>query len=153
MITTEQIRRSVGLLLTQRYADADVFEEEATQIRENVDIFVISADVIASPFSNGYQLKEVEVVVQYFRTDEIQFRRDYGAVKEVLQSEIFVNSIPIVDTNKNVVKYLLVKSSNIRLVDSILSIRITADFIDDVAKFGGVQQYELIGKLEITGEY
>ena len=86
--------------------------------------------------------------MQYFENDKTEFNKNLNTVRDTLSSEIFVNSIPIVDSAKNVVKYLLVKSSLTNVIDDILSLRFTSDFIDDATVVNPT--YDLIGTLHLN---
>lgn len=131
MIDSTMIENSISLLLSTKYPDADIFFRNATQTKENKPTFVINVDLQATPANKDYLQKDLVVVVQYFENDKIEFNKNLNAVRDTMSSEIFVNSIPIVDITKSVVKYLLVKSNITNVVDDMLSLRLTSDFIDD----------------------
>jgi predicted solute-binding protein len=104
----------------------------------------------ATTENRDYQRKDLEIIVQYFEDDKIEFNRNLNDVRDTLQSEIFINSIPILDIAKNVVKYVLVKSGSVTVIDDILSIRMISDFTDDVVVTNPT--YDLMGVLHLQKE-
>jgi len=149
MITTTMIENSVVALLNAKYPDADIFRRNATQTSDK-PTFVVNVEMQATTENRDYQKKDLEIIVQYFEDDKIEFNRNLNDVRDVLQSEIFINSMPILDIAKNVVKYILVKSGSVTVIDDILSIRMISDFTDDVVVTNPT--YDLMGVLHLQKE-
>lgn len=89
--------------------------------------------------------------MQYFKTDRLEFNKNLNGVRDTLNSELFINSLPILDGAKNVVKYLLVKSSSATVIDNILSKRMISDYVDDVIVTNPT--FDLMGQLYLNEEY
>ena len=149
MITTTMIENSVVALLSAKYPDADIFRRNATQTNDK-PTFVVNVEMQATTENRDYQRKDLEIIVQYFEDDKIEFNRNLNDVRDVLQSEIFINSMPILDIAKNVVKYILVKSGSVTVIDDILSIRMISDFTDDVVVTNPT--HDLMGVLHLQKE-
>jgi len=149
MITTQNIEDSVVALLYAKYPDADIFRRNATQTGEN-PTFIVNVEMQSTIENRDFQHKEIEIIVQYFENDRIEFNRNLNDVRDVLQSEIFINSIPIIDSNENVLKYILVKSGSVTVIDDTLSFRMTSDYTDDVIVTNN--EYDLMGTLYLNKE-
>ena len=150
MITTTMIEDSIVSLLSTEYPDADIFRRNAMQTNDK-PTFVVNVEMQATTENRDYQRKDLEVVVQYFENDRLSFNRNLNDVRDTLQSKVFINSIPILDIAKNVVKYILVKSGSVAVIDDILSIRMISDFTDDVIVTNPT--YDLMGVLHLKEEY
>ena len=150
MITSEMIENSIVALIIAKYPNADVFRRNVTQSSDK-PTFIVDIDVQAQTENKDYQRKDVEIIVRYFEDDKTSFNRNLNGVRDILSSEIFINSIPIIDLAKNVIKYILVKSSTVTVVDDILSIRMTSDYIDDVIVTNPT--YDLMGVLTLSKEF
>ena len=150
MITSTMIEDSIVALLYAKYPEADIFRRNATQT-EDKPTFIVNVDLQASVEFKDYQRKDLEVIVQYFNNNKVEFNKNYNEVRDALQSEIFINSLPILNSSKTIVKYILVKESNIKLIDDILSIRLISDFVDDAVVTNPT--FALMGELHLKVEY
>ena len=151
MITTAFIENSIVDLLSSRYPNADIFRRNATQTRENKPTFVVTVDLQSQTENKNYQRKDVEITVQYFEDDRISFNRNLNDIRDILVSDIFINSIPIIDLTKKVVKYLLVKDTTVAVTDDILSLRIVSDYVDDNLRNSDIH-YDPMGSLHLKKE-
>ncbi len=149
MITTDMIENSILALLNAKYPNADIFRRNATQTSDK-PTFVVNVSMGATTDYKDYQRKDLEIVVQYFENDRIEFNRNLNGIKDTLQSEIFVNSIPIMDLTKKIVKYVLVKSNTVTIFDDILSFRMISDYVDDIVVNNPT--YDLMGELHLKKE-
>jgi len=147
MITSTMIESSIVALLSAKYPEADIYRRKATQSKDKA-IFVVNVDLQAQTAIKDYQRKDLEIIVQYYEDNKLAFNRNINDIRDTLVSEIFINSIPILDKTKNVVKYILVKSSNVTIVDDILSIRMISDYIDDAIVTNPT--YDLMGVLHLN---
>lgn len=151
MITSTMIENSIVFMLSSKYPNADIFRREAVQTKGDKDTFVVTVNLDAETESRDYQRKDVEIIVQYFKTDRLEFNKNLNGVRDTLNSELFINSLPILDGAKNVVKYLLVKSSSATVIDNILSKRMISDYVDDVIVTNPT--FDLMGQLYLNEEY
>jgi len=149
MITTTMIENSVISLLIAKYPNSHIFRRNATQTKDDAEVFVVQVELNGTMEFKDFQRKDLDIIIQYFKTDRIKFNENLNDVRDALVSEIFINSIPIIDINKNVVKYLLIKASTMVLLDDILSLKITTDFVDDVVVNNFVP--DLMGTLNLKG--
>jgi len=149
MITSTMIENSIVALLNAKYPEADIFRRNAMQSKDKA-IFVVNIDLQGQTANKDYQRKDLEIIVQYYEDDKIAFNRNLNAIRDTLVSEIFINSIPILDETKNVVKYILVKSSSVTVIDDILSLRMISDYVDDVVVTNPT--YDLMGVLHLNKE-
>jgi len=149
MITSTMIENSIVALLNAKYPEADIFRRNAMQSKDKA-IFIVNIDLQGQTANKDYQRKDLEIIVQYYEDDKIAFNRNLNAIRDTLVSEIFINSIPILDETKNVVKYILVKSSSVTVVDDILSLRMISDYVDDVVVTNPT--YDLMGVLHLNKE-
>ena len=148
MITTENFEKSIALLLSAEYPRADIFYRDATQTNQDNFTFVIHVDLSVAPFSRDYQSKEIEIVIQFFIENKIVFNRNFTHVRDILMSKLLINSIPIYDENKAIIKHLFLNSVTSNVVDDVLSVRATAEFIDDTLAVK--PNYPLMGNLELN---
>lgn len=151
MITSTMIENSVVMLLSAKYPDAHIFRREATQVRGNNPIFVVTIDLQGQTENRDFQRKDVEIIVQHLKNDRIEFNKSLNDIRDTLISELFVNSMPIIDQAKNVIKYLLVKSSSVAVVDDTLSMRMVSDFVDDIIITNPT--FDLMGELHLKEEF
>jgi len=150
MIMTKDLENSVVLLISNEYPNADIFRRDGTQTKENTPTFVVNVEVNATTELRDYQHKDVEIVVQYFINNKIEFNKDLTNVRDILLSKLFINSIPIYDKDKNVLKYLIIKEASATVLDDILAVRVVTDYVDDVIVTN--KTFDLIGNLHLNKE-
>ena len=150
MIMTKDLENSVVFLISNEYPNADIFRRDGTQTKENTPTFVVNVEVNATTELRDYQRKDVEIVVQYFINNKIEFNKDLTNVRDILLSKLFINSIPIYDKDKNVLKYLIIKEASATVLDDILAVRVVTDYVDDVIVTN--KTFDLIGNLHLNKE-